>query len=319
MKKVILLVLFCIVIPVNTYAMDLFVESGSSGSGCTDVDPCGSIQTAVNLASPGDEIYIGVGTFEENVRILPGKDGIIIKGNGPDTVIDSAGGVAGVCAPCNPFVEADVVVDVLSPNVVIRDLSIRHSGTVMPSKRDLGVFVRPPASNVEIKNVSFRRDHIGETGFGPGSRGVFVFLATGVEIISNTFRGTYQDAIHIPTSSATVMKNDISGAPRVGIVIIQEPAGTPAVDSLVKDNVVDNSGGDGIQIQGDSNVVMKNTVKSSGGAGIKLCGVQIGDCVEPGDTAIVAVAENNIVKSNILFGNGEGDAVIDNGIGNKIK
>ena len=304
---------------VNINAAEWVVTSSGSGSSCTESDPCGSIQTAVNLAAPGDEVHLGPGTFTENVKILPGKNGVSIVGSGSQTIVQSSGGIGGVCAPCQPlFVEADIVFDIFSPDVVIRNLAIVHPGAIAPSKRDLGVFVRPPATNVSIKNINFRRDHIGETGVGPGSRGVFVFLATGTAIMENNFRGTYQDAIHIPTSGATVSRNNIANAPRIGIVIIQEPGGSPAVDSLVKYNVVDNSGDDGIQIQGDSNIIMKNTVTNNGGAGIKLCGAQIGDCVQPGDSAILAVAEGNFVKSNKLSSNAAG-AIVDNGTGNTVK
>ncbi|WP_455208675.1 right-handed parallel beta-helix repeat-containing protein [Kaarinaea lacus] len=313
------LLLFSLTLATSINAANLFVQSGATGTDCTNTNPCGSIQKAIDKATPGDKILIGAGTFIENVRVISGKDDISLIGRGTSTVIESAGGVNGVCAPCEPFVEADVIVDIISANVSLKDLAIIHADAVAPSKRDLGIFVRPPATDVKIKNVSFNREHLGETGVGPGSRGIFVFLATGTEIIGNTFRGTYQDAIHIPTSSATIKGNDIANAPRVGIVIVQEPGGSPAIDSIVKDNVVDSSGGDGIQIQGDSNIIKDNIVTNSGGAGIKLCGAQIGDCVEPGDTAIAAIAENNIVKSNTLSGNGEGDVVIDNGTGNLVQ
>ncbi|MDT8385596.1 MAG: right-handed parallel beta-helix repeat-containing protein [Gammaproteobacteria bacterium] len=297
-------------------AANLFVEAGASGASCTAAESCASIQAAVDLASPGDQIIIGDGVFAENIRILPGKDGITLTGGG-QTVIDSSGGIDGVCAPC-PTTPADVVLDIFAADVVIKNLSIVHSGPT-PTKRDIGVFVRPPASGVTLKHLNFRRDRSGEAPIpGPGSRGVFAFLAPDLTIKDSTFRGSYQDSIHIPASNVIIKDNDIADTPRVGIVIIQEPAGSPTVDSLIAGNAVTNTGGDGIQIQGDNNVVKGNTVTDSAGAGIKLCGAVVGDCVDPGDTQIAAVAEDNIVNSNTVSGSGGGD-VVDNGIGNLVK
>jgi len=42
-----------------------------------------------------------------------------------------------------------------------------------------------------------------------------------------------------------------------------------------------------------------------------------GDCVDPGDTEIAAVAEENTVTSNHLSGNAGGD-IVDNGIANLV-
>ncbi len=307
---------FCLMHSLPGGAANLFVDAGASGANCTAAAPCASIQAAVDLASPGDHVIIGDGIYSENIRILPGKDGITLTG-GEQTVIDSGGGIDGVCAPC-PSTPADVVLDIFSADVVVQNLSVIHSGST-PTKRDIGVFVQPPASGVTLKNLNFRRDRIGEAPIpGPGSRGVFAFLAPDVTIQESTFRGTYQDSIHVPASAATIKDNDITDTPRVGIVIIQEPAGSPAVDSVISGNVVSHTGGDGIQIQGDNNVIKSNSVTNSAGVGIKLCGALTGDCVEPGDTEIAAVAEGNIVKSNTVSGNAGGD-IVDNGSDNLVR
>jgi parallel beta-helix repeat protein len=171
-----------------------------------------------------------------------------------------------------------------------------------------------------VRNVAFHRTRTDEP-VQPGSRGIFVFLAPGFEIKHSHFTGNYEDAIHIPSSSSVISHNTIHQAPRVGIVIIQEPGGSPAVDNIIKKNVVIGSGNDGIQIQGDNNIVRNNTIKDSVGAGIKLCGEVSGDCVMPGDgtSGDLAIASGNIVKSNTLVDNGEDNRVINNGMDNIVK
>jgi parallel beta-helix repeat protein len=295
-------------------AANLYVNASGSGADCIRVDPCPTIQMAVDKAGTGDTILIASGTYTENVRILPGKNGLTVTGEGADnTVVVSAGGVEGVNAP-GP---ADIIFDILSPDVTIEKLSIEHPAE-MPTKRDLGFFVRPPATNVTIQKCRIVRSRIGDVlePVAPGSRGVFVLQAGGTVISKNTFRGNYEDHIHLPTHDAEISKNDVSGATRLGIVIIQENDTTNNNNNTITKNTVANSGSDGIQIQSDDNLVAKNTIHNNGGAAIKLCGVNVvGDCVNPFDTW--SEASNNSVTKNKYSNNGI-DGVVDNGTDNVI-
>jgi parallel beta-helix repeat protein len=299
-------------------AASLFVNTGGTGLSCSQTEPCGSIQSAVNIAGPKDVIHVSDGTFKENVDIRGAeKAGLKIKGSG-NTIVESAGGLPGACGPC-PNVAADIIFDLRTAGVSISDLTISHPASTS-MKRELGVFARPPAANASINNVNFHRTRSDEPA-QPGSRGVFVFLAPGFEVKHSTFTGNYEDAVHIPSSSSDISHNTIIDAPRVGIVIIQEPGGSPAEDNIIKGNTVSGSGNDGIQIQGDNNIVKDNTIENSVGAGIKLCGEISGDCVMPGDgtSGELAIASENIVKGNTLIGNGENNEVIDNGMDNIVK
>lgn len=296
------------------HAATLHVESGGYGSSCSAIDPCGSIQQAVNLATASDQIRIGEGSFVENVEIPPGKNGLEISGKGMDrTTVTSAGGLSGKFAPAG--VPLDAVFDIFSADISLEKMTISHpAGT--PVKRDIAVFVRPPASNTEISQCRIRRDR--DSGnlepTQPGSRGIFVIRAGGTEIEKNQFRGNYEDAIHIPAPDSEIVKNDILDAPRLGIVIIQETTDSNSRGNVIMKNSVIGSGSDGIQIQGDQSLVAKNTVSGSGGAGIRLCGAQVGDCVAPGDAA---VAESNSISKNMLSDNA-GGAIVDDGTGNSI-
>ena len=298
-------------------AANLFVSEGATGLSCTKNNPCGSIQDAVNVAGQNDVIHISDGTFFENVDIRGAKDGLKIKGSG-NTIIESNGGLPDACAPC-PAVAADIVFDLRTAGVSISDLTMSHPASTS-NKRELGVFARPPAANVTIRNVSFHRTRSDEP-VQPGSRGVFVFLAPDFKVTQSTFTGNYEDAIHIPSGNANISHNTIIGAPRVGIVIIQEPGGSSADDNIIKGNFVSGSGNDGIQIQGDNNIVKANTIENSIGAGIKLCGAVSGDCVMPGDGTggDLAIASGNIIKANTLNDNGENNEVVDNGENNVVK
>ncbi|UCE88160.1 MAG: right-handed parallel beta-helix repeat-containing protein [Pseudomonadota bacterium] len=301
----------------NVTAAELFVSAGGVGLSCTQPDPCGSIQMAVDVASSGDRIHVGPGTYVENVRLgtpqAPNtKPNITITGAGSKkTNVESAGGVG----ERPPTVPADIIFDIWSADVTIEKLTMVHPAGA-PTKRDIGVFVGPPAVNAVLSKCEIARERTGNNlePWQPGSRGILVFRATGSLVSKNLFRGNYEDHIHMPTSESEISKNDVTGATRLGIVIIQESANSFSVDNLVVKNNVSNSGSDAIQIQGDDNLVVKNKVANNGGAGIKLCGIdEVGDCVAPFDAW--SEASDNTVSKNKATNNALG-AVVDNGSDN---
>ncbi len=217
--------------------------------------------------------------------------------------IVSAGGKFGEQAPAG--VDVDIIIDVQSPDVTISKLTLQHPVGVA-TKRDVGVFFKPGAANGRLTKSEVVRLSTGEPT-APGSRGVLVFRATGVVIDKNSFSGNYQDHIHLPTSASETIKNDVSGATRLGIVIIQEPPATNqlSVDNVILGNTVTGSTSDGIQIQGDDNSVVKNNVSNNDGAGIRLCGPSSSPlCVAPGATAS---ADGNSVTKNTGNNNAGGD------------
>lgn len=291
----------------SAFATNFYVSKSGSGNSCIKSNPCSSIQVAIDIAQAGDSVKIGEGAFTENLTIAPGKDGLTLKGSGAEsTTIISAGGNA-VLKFAPPSVPADIIIDVFSSDVVIEKLSTLHPASEA-SKRDLGIFIRPPANNVTIKKCKLVRNRIGENlePYAPGSRGIFVLRAKGTVITKNELSGNYQDHLHIPSSDTTISKNEVNNATRIGIAIIQENASSNSTNNIIRKNEITGSGTDGIQIQGDNNTIVKNEISNSGEAGIKLCGA--GDCVAPGTTAI---ASDNQVTKNEFEGNTAGDIVND--------
>ena len=277
------------------------------------------------------------------------KSEITIIGSTEDprypTAIISAGGVM-VEVERPKDVAADIVVDVWSSNVKLQSLHIIHP--IMPSstnnsgksggmmgdgisggaasarmdgdsvlvqvavKRDIGVYVGPPGLGFQMKNCNIYRQRSGEPT-RPGSRGILVSQATDTFIESNTFKGFYEDHIHIPSSSTTIVNNRVEGATRLGIVLIQESADSMLMDNLVMNNIVKGSGGDGIQVQSDHNTIQENSIIDNGGAAIKICGIaQDVDCVLPfdqwSDATFNYIIYNNITDDNI------GGNIVDNGV-----
>lgn len=292
------LIVTCLLGIAPVHAADtLFVAAGGTGTTCTEADPCGRIQQAVDRAAAGDHIVVRTGTYVENVTIPVGKNGVTLSGRGHDkTAVQSAGGdLAPKFAPAG--VPADIVLDIFATDVTVRHLTIRHpEGS--PAKRDIGIFVRPSALNTRLVGLRLER---ARSGFpleptSPGSRGLFAIRATGTEIRNSTFTGNYQDHVHLPTSQTQVVGNAVRDATRLGIVVIQETPDTLSTGNVIRGNTVTGSGGDGIQIQGDDNIVQANRADSNGGYGILLCGPGTAPpCVPPGEAAI---ASGNVVVGN---------------------
>ena len=174
---VVLLLLFSLCSPAHSEG-DLYVQSGGTSTTCASVeDACGSIQAALDVATEGQTLVLGEGEWMENLRITVA--GLTLKGSGHETTkIASAGGVDGMEAP--EGVAADIVLDLLAANVTIQNV-----GVVLPegvaTKRDIGIFVRPPAVNAKVESVMVERKRTGDAlePTMPGSRGLLVFRATG--------------------------------------------------------------------------------------------------------------------------------------------
>lgn len=294
-------------------AHNLFVTPSGVSLTCNVDDPCAKVQTAIDAAGAGDHIFIGPGTYTENLTVPAEKENLRITGTGKhQVIIVSAGGLPEKVTASG--VEMDIVMDIFAPGVTVEKLSLIHPGGA-PTKRDIGVFIHPDADGVVIQKTHIERQRSGdylELPGAPGSRGILVFRATGAHLVKNEVGGNYQDHIHLPTSQAVVAKNFVTDATRLGIVVIKEDANSDNSNNHIAKNLVIGSGSDGIQIQGNHNFVSKNEISDSGGAAILLCGLNSG-CVDPGSDAI---AINNTVDSNRLKNNAAD--IVDDGKNNAV-
>lgn len=168
-------------------AANLYVNVSGSGTNCFETDPCPSIQMAVGNAGAGDTIKVAAGTYNENIFVPPGKNGLTISGAGMDnTVVRSAGGLPGRFAPAG--VPLDAVIQIVSADVTVEKLAVEHPDKAV-THREIGIFVAPPASNATIQKCKIVRNSSGELSYGPGSRGIFVIRAGGAVISKNVLRG----------------------------------------------------------------------------------------------------------------------------------
>jgi len=298
---------------VTAQANNLFVTPSGSGASCSVDEPCAQIQSAIDIAQTGDHIFIGPGTYKENLTINADKTDLHLSGTGSDQVfVVSAGGD-------NPLKQTpdgnqlDIVADISASGVIVEKMSLIHPPGET-KKRDIGVFIRPGAHGVVLQKTHIERQR--NAGLleptDPGSRGVLVLRAPGTHIVKNEIGGNYQDHIHLPTNNTVVVNNTIANATRLGIVVIQETVDSDNSNNKIAHNLITDSASDGIQIEGDHNFINNNEIRNSGGAAINLCGPSSG-CARPGDGAS---ADNNSVNNNSLDGNAAD--IVDGGFGNTV-
>lgn len=289
----------------------LYVEKDASGSECSEDDPCGLIQDAVNMASPGDTILIGRGQFVENI-LVETADLTFSGTHKNQSVIVAAGGRPGAVGNAgNPL---DAIFEVKAPGVTITNLTLIHPPG-LATKRDAAVFAWSGSDGLVVKNNTIKRlrDARIDEPTVPGSRGVFILLSPDSEVSKNLFVGNYQDHVHLPTGGTLVEYNVMIGASRAGLSVMAPDIfpDFPSFNNVIQHNIIMRSLDDGIHIQGDANTIRNNRIINNGGYGIYLCGDD-NDCYPPGANA---VSEGNIVSGNIIKRNALG-ALGDFGIDN---
>ena len=303
-SKIVLTALALSVAPIAS-AQNLYVSVNGTGDQCSSSAPCGSIQTAINLAQAEDSVNIQSGTYRENVSIPATKEGLTLKGSGKlNTIIASAGGIDGVEAPAG--IPADIVIDILAKKVTVKGLTVLH-GEGDVSKHDIGIFVRPPADNAILMQLNVERLRKSNTQTPPPPAiGVLVMRATRAVIKNNNFLGGYDDNVHVPSSKTLIYQNKIMNANLHGIIIVQEPASedgtTPlTTNNSIIDNLIMNSGDAGIEVQGDETLISDNKLYNNLEWGIVTCGESSTTCDFP--NGITATASGTSVFGNSFSNN----------------
>ncbi|HOT85598.1 MAG TPA: right-handed parallel beta-helix repeat-containing protein [Methanofastidiosum sp.] len=224
------------------------------------INPGGSIQTAIDSASPGDTILVNPGTYKGNLIVY--KPGLTIKSTGGPavTIID-----ASQIDPCN-YERSDCVAasgckvnygdsslnhngfNVWADNVTIEGFTILNAAYPSQYNKGIGILIG------SINTTYF--------GYNPYNIDIWGGLYTGSP-------GGGQNIISRPTG-VTIRNNIIDGASD-GIYIWSSSG------NLIEYNVVKNLiplGGDGIILYdgGKNNTIRCNTVEKAVNGGIKIMG-----------------------------------------------
>ncbi|MBL8768496.1 MAG: right-handed parallel beta-helix repeat-containing protein [Planctomycetes bacterium] len=210
-----------------------------------------NIQAAVNASNPGDTILVSAGTYEENVDIAGGFDGLTIKAKGK-VILD--------CRPSGATGTGPGFA-VASQNVTIQGFTIRHAkGT-----NAHGVFAASGADGLTLRKLTIEHTD---------SAGIKV-TANGVTIENTTVVGC-DGGIQVTGANAVISKCAVRQDGNDGILItgndalvskcvlitIEDGEGIEVVgfDAIVEKNVVDGADGPAILTDGNNPTIRSNKI-----------------------------------------------------------
>lgn len=114
----------------------------------------GVLQAAIDSANNGDTLILAAGVYTGSVNVHRSLTLLGSNTNDNDSVIDGEG--------------SGHVITVSAPDVVIKDMNIRHSGTNLVAE-DSGIFIAEEGDRTRIENNYFENNQIGVYLKGPNS------------------------------------------------------------------------------------------------------------------------------------------------------
>ncbi len=164
----------------------------------------GTLQTAIDLAQPGDTLLLATGTYTGSITI---HQSLTLSGNGPnnkdiiDSIIDGEG--------------SSHVITVSAPDVLIKGLTIQHSGSVLIDE-DSGIFITDKGDRTRIEANHLEQNQIGIYLKGPDD----------VVVINNTIIGSQfhrmndrGNGVYLWNTPGSIIKDNIIRYGRDGIFV----------------------------------------------------------------------------------------------------
>jgi Periplasmic copper-binding protein (NosD) len=240
--------------------------NGSDSGNGTSAHPFATIQHAVNVAGPGDIVYVEAGTYVQTVSIT--KSGQASK----PIIISAAPGALGkvTITPSQQYVQANpsgAVFTVATADYVwINGFVIEgpRGRTEAPAAEHYGANGITWANGAGLgdqatNNVVYDNVHCGMKEMGHGGTGIFI---QGNIIFDNGSNGLDQ-GIYMPANNTTMDGNVIFDNTGYGIQSYTAP-----MNQVISHNIIFGNATGGIIIGGSNNQVLDNTVVYNSGWGI---------------------------------------------------
>jgi len=260
---------------------ELYVRAGASGSVCTRDAPCGRVQQALDIAGPGDHIYVAGGVYTDPA----GTVAVITK-----TVTLQGGWSADFTA--RDTLSYPTTLDAQELGSVMRIISatgqavsptvdgfvITHGDASDDGGCGGGVYIEGAGALLINNVISGNVAHSSGAGYGGGiyvrdSLASVVISGSIVQgNIASTGRGGYGGGVYLEESlalvSGSVIQSNTSSIADVGIgggILLREGTGT-LTGNLVQYNVgssVSDGDGGGLYSVGSTVVLRDNTVRDN--------------------------------------------------------
>jgi hypothetical protein len=245
-----------------------YVANGGSDVGDCSVNPCATIQYAVNQSSAGDTINVAAGAYTENVTIPLALAGLTLKGAQAGNAVSGRtfGGVGESTVSATQTVGNSSVIMIKPSDVTIDGFSLTNVklivGIVSAVGSASGIDVKNTVNGAEITNNIF--DGISTVDTGGNGTAQAVYLEAGpdnVQILGNAMNN-----IHSNRSAKGILSGDSSST-------------DPGTNILIQGNTISNV-----------------TSDTRGAYGIQ---VNNGGSTSPGHTANTGVEIRNNTISNL--------------------
>ena len=157
----------------------------------------GTLQTAIDSAQSGDTLLLTSGTYTGSIEV---NKSLVLSGQ-KTSIIDGEG--------------SSHVILINAPDVVIKDLSIQHSGNVLEDE-DSGIFITDKGNRAVIENNHFEHNQIGVYLKGPQSAVVSNNVIIGSQFHRVNDRG---NGVYLWNTPGSIIKNNIIRYGRDGIFV----------------------------------------------------------------------------------------------------
>ena len=157
----------------------------------------GSLQTAIDSAQSGDTLLLTAGTYAGSIDI---NKSIILSGQ-QTSIIDGEG--------------SSHVIIVTAPDVVIKGVSIQHSGSVLEDE-DSGIFITDKGDRALVENNFFKDNQIGVYLKGPDDAVVSNNVIIGSQFHRVNDRG---NGVYLWNTPGSIIKDNVIRYGRDGIFV----------------------------------------------------------------------------------------------------
>ncbi len=238
------LITLVMLISIPALSADIYVVVGGTGTG-TQIDPFGSIQMAVDVAQPFDNILIGPGTYNQTVTIHQKADLTIIGAGIANTLIRPVSTNGVLVQLSTAIVITDLAVENLTASgrgVVVKgaDLTLTRISTFNTSHEGIlvvefmGAFANISLNECQIDASQFSAGFVAQTGVasvtanqttfngnGTGAcgpcnaqygRGMVIFTANMLDITDCEFDNNLDTGMKIAASSPIIFNMSGSSA-----------------------------------------------------------------------------------------------------------